>query len=73
MVAEKNSRRVVLLPFADDDITADVHKIEHAVNRIASRAVRLFLFPATEPRDGIERGIFRCAHEFEFDRALGVH
>ena len=73
MIAEKNAGRVVLLPLADDDLAADVHEVEHSVDRIARRAVRQLLFAAAEPRDGIESRIFCRAHEFKFNRAFGIH
>jgi hypothetical protein len=49
LLAFKNARRVVLDPFTDDDLAADVHEIEHPAHRVARRLVRFFFFTAPEP------------------------
>jgi hypothetical protein len=43
----KNAGRVILDPFADHHLTADVHQVEHPAHCVARRLVRLFLFAAT--------------------------
>ena len=64
--------RVVLDPFADHDLAADVHEIEHPAHRVAGRRIRLFLFAAPEPVQGIQRRRLGRAHEVEFNDALDV-
>ena len=72
LFAFENARCVVLDPFADHDLAADVHQVEHPANGIAGRRVGFFLFAAAEPVEGIERGGLRGPDEIEFDDPLDV-
>ncbi len=72
LFAFENPGRFVLDSFADHDLTADVHEIEHAAHRVAGGCVGCFLVAASEPAQRIQRGGFCCAHKIEFDDALDV-
>ena len=72
LFAFENSRRIVLDPFADDYLAADVHQIEHAAHGVARSRVGRFLVAASEPAQRIKRGRFGRAHEIELNNALDV-
>ena len=72
LFAFENSRRIVLDAFADHDLAADVHQIEHAAHGVAGGCVRRFLVAAPEPAQRIQRRRFRRAHKIELDDALDV-
>ncbi len=68
----ENARRFVLHPFANDDLAADVHQIEHAAHGVARRGVGGLLVAAPEPAQRIQRRRFGRAHKIELDDALDV-
>jgi hypothetical protein len=72
LFAFKNSGRVILDSFTDDDLTADIHEIEHAPNGVAGGGIGRFLVATSQPFQGIERGGFGRAQEIDLDDALDV-
>jgi len=72
LFAFENARRIVLDAFADDDLAADVHEIEHAAHGVAGGSVRRFLVASPEPAQRIERRRFRRAHKIELNDALDI-
>ena len=44
LLALENTWGVVLDPFADHDLAADVHKVEHPADRVAGGGIGFFLF-----------------------------
>lgn len=49
LVTKKNTRRIVLNTFANDDFAPDVHQVKDAVDCIASGRVGQLLFATPEP------------------------
>ena len=72
LFAFKNSRRVVLDSFADDDFAADVHQVEHAAHGVAGGGVGFFLFAAAEPAQRVQRSRFSRPDKVELNDALDV-
>src|SRR5688572_5580851 len=72
MFAEEDAGGVVLDAFADDDLAANVDKIEDAEDGVAGGGVGFFFFAAAEPGEGIQGGVFGGADEFELDGAFGI-
>ena len=72
LFAFENSRRFVLHSFANNDLAADVHEIEHAAHGVARGSVRCFLVTAPQPSQRVQRGRFRSTHKIELNHALDV-
>ncbi len=72
MFAFENAGRVVLDPFADHDLAADVHEIEHPADGVARGRVGQFLLAAAEPLERIQGRGFAGADKIEFDDAFDV-
>jgi hypothetical protein len=68
----KDSRGVILDPFADHHFSANVHEVEHPADRIAGRCVGLLLFAASDPRQGVQSGCLSCPQEIDLDDAFVV-
>ena len=72
LVSEKDARSLILDSFANDDLSADVDQVEHAVDRVARSLIRGFLISAAKPMDGIQRGVLRGSDKFELNGPLDV-
>ena len=72
LVSEKDARSLILDSFANDDLSADVDQVEHAVDCVARSLIRGFLISTAKLMDGIQRGVLRGSDKFELNGPLDV-
>jgi len=68
----KNSRRVILYSFSDDDLATDVDQIKHPANCVAGSSIRLLFFSPADPGERVQSRRFGRTQEIEFDDSLDI-
>ncbi len=72
LFALENSGGVVLYAFADHDLAANVHEIEHSAHRVAGGGIGGFLVAAAKPAERVQRRGLSRADEIELNNAFDV-
>ena len=72
VLADKDARRVVLDPFANDDLATDIEQIKDAVDRIARGGIGQLFFAPAQPFAGLQRGVLGGADELKLDQTFKV-